>query len=102
MSVNDDTWARLLGHIREGVLLPVVGPDLTVVNIDGVEQTLTSLIVQRLAEKHKLTASRRITTMDQAVAALRRKPGGQDALPGLYRDINDIIKERSGARQAAP
>lgn len=33
MGVNDDFWDDLLSHIRDQVLVPVVGPDLTVVNV---------------------------------------------------------------------
>ena len=51
MGVNDDFWDDLLSHIREQVLVPVVGPDLTVVNVGNAEQTFTSLIGQRLAEQ---------------------------------------------------
>ena len=48
---NEDFWDDLLAHIRQRVLVPVVGPDLTVVNVGNTEQTFTSLIGQRLAER---------------------------------------------------
>ena len=48
---GNDFWDDLLGHIREQVLVPVVGPDLTVVKVGDAEQTLTTFIGQRLAEK---------------------------------------------------
>ena len=37
--------------------MPVVGPDLTVVDVGDTEQTLTSLIGHRLAERYGLTMS---------------------------------------------
>jgi hypothetical protein len=48
---DDDFWDDLLGHIRDQVLVPVVGPDLTVVKVGDAEQTLTTFIGQRLAER---------------------------------------------------
>ena len=50
--MNDENfWDDLLGHIRDQVLVPVVGPDLTVIKVGDAEQTLTTFIGQRLAEK---------------------------------------------------
>jgi hypothetical protein len=47
---NDDFWDDVLRHIRHRVLVPVVGPDLTVAKVSDTEQTLTTLIGRRLAE----------------------------------------------------
>lgn len=55
MNKIEDFWEDLLSHIRQRVLVPVVGPDLTVVDIGDAEQTFTSLIGQRLSEKYHLT-----------------------------------------------
>jgi hypothetical protein len=90
--MNDDFWDDLLGHIRQQVLVPVAGPDLTVVNVGNAEQTFTSLIGQRLAERYHLTVSPGMTTMGEAVAAFLRERG-QDEVERLYRVINDIIAE---------
>jgi len=89
---NEDFWDDLLGHIRQQELVPVVGPDLTVVNVGNAEQTFTSLIGQRLAKKYQLTVSPGITTMGDAVAAFLRERG-HDEVERLYRVINDIIAE---------
>ena len=89
---NEDFWADLLSHIRQRVLVPVVGPDLTVVNVGNTEQTFTSLIGQRLVETYHLTVSPGMTTMGEAVAAFLRERG-QGGVQRLYRVINDIIVE---------
>ena len=48
MGVNDDIfWDHLLGHIEDQRLLPVVGPELTMVRTGNVEQTFSSLIGKR-------------------------------------------------------
>jgi hypothetical protein len=58
---DDDFWDDLLGHIRDQVLVPVVGPDVTVVKVGDAEQTLTTFTGQRLAERFDLTVSPRKT-----------------------------------------
>jgi TIR domain len=90
--VNEETWDDLLGHIRQRVLVPVVGPDVTVVNVGHNQQTLSALIGQRLAEKYELTVSPGMVTMSEAVAGFLRERG-RDEVERLYRVINDIIVE---------
>ena len=92
MGVNDDFWDDLLGHIRDQELVPVVGPDLTVVNVGNTEQTLTSLIGQRLAERYRPDRVAGMMTMGEAVAVFLRERG-RDEVDRLYRVINDIIEE---------
>ena len=57
MGNNEDFWDDLLGHIRDRVLVPVVGPDLAMIDVDNTEQTFDTLIGQRLAERYDLTVS---------------------------------------------
>ena len=90
--MNDDFWDDLLAHIRQRVLVPVVGPDVTVVNDGSADQTFSTLIGQRLVERWNLSVPPGTTTMDEAVAAFVRERG-QDEIERLYRVINDIIVE---------
>jgi TIR domain len=94
MSENDDEvfWEDLFSHIRQRQLVPVVGPDLSVVNVDGAEQTFTSLISHRLVQRYDLSASPEPTTIGKAVTECLRQHG-QDEVDGLYRVINNIIAE---------
>jgi hypothetical protein len=89
---TEDFWADLLSHIRDRVLVPVAGPDLNVVNVDGKEQLLTSVIGRRIADRYGLTVSPGSTTIGEAVAAFLQKRG-QDDGERLYRVINDLILE---------
>ena len=61
-TVVDDFWSNF-AHIRDGVLVPVVGPDLTVVDVGDAEQTFNALIGQRLADRYHLTMPPGLTTM---------------------------------------
>jgi TIR domain/SIR2-like domain len=90
--VNDDFWDDLLEHIRDQKLVTVVGPNVTLVQVDNTEQTLSSLIGQRLAEKYDLTMSPGMT-MGEAVAMYLRERGRDEVELRLYRVINNIIRE---------
>ncbi|MDT5235505.1 MAG: hypothetical protein QOF47_1492 [Mycobacterium sp.] len=94
MSEKDDEvfWEDLLSHIRQRELVPVVGPDLNVVTVDGTEQTFMSLICQRLADRYELSVSPETATIGETVAECLRKQG-QDEVDRLYRVINNIITE---------
>jgi TIR domain len=89
---NDLFWDHLLGHIEDQRLVPVVGPELTVINTDNGEQTFSSLIGQRLASIYQLDTSSEIRTMGEAVAEILHARG-RDEVDLLYGQINRIIKE---------
>ncbi|MFN6544811.1 toll/interleukin-1 receptor domain-containing protein [Mycolicibacterium nivoides] len=88
--MNDEFWGSLLSHIRHQVLVPVVGPDVTVVKVDGSEQRLTTLVGERLTERYGLTVPPGVTTTDQAVAAFLRERG-RDEVDDLYGVIDEIV-----------
>ncbi|MET0164721.1 MAG: toll/interleukin-1 receptor domain-containing protein [Vicinamibacterales bacterium] len=88
---EEEFWADLLAHIRHQVLIPVVGPGVTVAKTANTDQRLTQLIGQRLAETYDLAVSPEVTT-DEAVGAFLRKRG-RDEVDRLYRRIDDIIVE---------
>jgi hypothetical protein len=90
---DEDFWDDLLSDLREQALVPVVGPELTLVKIGNTEQTLTTLIAQRLAEKYELTVSPGMTTMGEAVAVFLKERGPDEVERRLYRVIKDIIRE---------
>ena len=96
MSGNEDFWEDLLSHIRQRILVPVVGPDLGIVDVGNGEQTFSSLIGQRLAERYDLNVAPGVTTMGRAVASFLRERGRDEVWP-LYRVINDVIAKINGS-----
>jgi hypothetical protein len=92
VSGDDDFCDVLLDYIRDRKLVTVVGPDVTVVNVGSAEQTLSSLIGQRLAGLFPLTVSPEMT-LDEAVTAFLRDHGREEVELQLYRVINNIIRE---------
>ena len=92
MAVNDKFWSHLLAHLRQQVLVPVIGPDVTLVKDGDSERTLASLIAERLADQYGLTAPSGITTVGDAVVAFLREHD-RDEVEWLYPGINDIIDD---------
>jgi len=45
---EDDAWDDLLTGIREQNVVPIVGPELVVVEVDGVQDTLERVVARRL------------------------------------------------------
>jgi hypothetical protein len=92
MSRDDDFWDDLLGHVRQQVLVPVVGPNLAVIENGAETQPLTRLIGDRLSARYNLSMPEGPATMDEAVAVFLRERG-RDEAERLYRVINDILTE---------
>ncbi|MFV8048275.1 toll/interleukin-1 receptor domain-containing protein [Mycobacterium sp. 48b] len=88
--MNEEFWGTLLSHIRHQVLIPVVGPDVTVVKVDGAEQRLTTAVGERLAQRFELNVPPGVTTTDRAVAAFLRERG-RDEVDDLYAVIDEIV-----------
>ncbi len=91
--VGDDYfWDDLLDHVREQNLVTVVGPNVTVAKVGNVQQTLDSLICQRLAERFPETVSPGMT-VDEAVAAFLQHRGRDEVELRLYRVIYNIVRD---------
>jgi TIR domain-containing protein len=88
--MSEEFWGNLLRHIRHQVLMPVVGPDVTLVTTGDCEKTLDSVIGQRLAATYGLDVSPEMTTTDAAVSAYLNAHG-RDYVDDLYGAIDDII-----------
>jgi len=93
MAVDEDFWDDLLGHLAEGMLVPVVGPDLLVLPDGDRQVTLSRLLGERLAARYKVAVPWGETgTLDDAVRAVLAEVG-RDKLERLYRVINDALRE---------
>ena len=92
--LDDDLWDDLLGHLKQGVLLPVVGPELsTVAAPDGRRVTVTRLIGERLADRYKLAIDWPAhASLDPAIRAYIAAHGREKA-DRLYRLVNDALAE---------
>lgn len=100
MGGDDSFWASLLAHLRDQVLVPVVGPEICLVNVDGAETTLTAAIGQRLVDRYHLTVAAPVTDMGLAVEAFLREHGREEA-EQLYLVIYELIRELNPVPGAA-
>lgn len=93
MAADEDFWDDLLGHLSEGLLVPVVGPDLSIVSDGGREVTLSRLLGERLAARYKVAVAWGDPgSLDDAVRAVLAS-AGRDKLERLYRVVNDAMHE---------
>ncbi len=101
MAADEDFWDDLLGHLTEGMLVPIVGPDLLMVPGESGEVTLSRLLGERLAARYKVdVAWHDGGTLDDAVRAVLAA-AGRDKLERLYRVINDALREIDPAPPSA-
>jgi hypothetical protein len=86
---TSESWDDLLAYIRDGVLVPVIGPQLLVVDADRPGQTLFEAVSERLAARYRLSLPKGARLSDAVSAVLRTS--GHDESQRLYRVVNDII-----------
>lgn len=97
MLANEDFWDDLLGHLKQGVLVPVVGPELVTVDDGQRRVMLVRRIAERLVERSQLKIDwTPEPCLDEAIAAYLAAKG-RDQSERLYRVVNDILAELAPA-----
>src|SRR5215471_16065300 len=106
MREAEEFWDELLAQIEAGEIIPVVGPELLTVLIEGRETPLYQLLAERLLAKYGLVASigapESDPTANATTVSLRPYHELNDAVcslaqrgrrvQDLYRPINDLLK----------
>ena len=92
MADNEEFWDDLLAHIRQRVLVPITGPELTIVKDGDDVRPLTEVIARRLMDRYDLDIPPTRMTMGEAAAAFLRQRG-RDEAERLYRLVSDIIDQ---------
>ena len=77
------------------MLIPVTGPDLNTVTVDGACRTLTELIADRLVKKYDLDVPSTHMTMGDAAGRIHPQTRQGRRARRLYRIVNDIIDRAS-------
>jgi len=107
MREAEEFWDELLAQIEAGEIIPVVGPELLTVLVEGRETPLYQVLAERLLAKYGLVAStgapesepaagattvslRPHHELNDAVCALVAQRGRR--VQDLYRPINDLLK----------
>ena len=101
ITVDEDIWDDVLAYIEEGTLVPVLGPDLLLVEHEERQVPLYRLVAEQLAKRYRLDVSLSSDAeLDQVVRAyLKRDP--RASVSDLYRPIRDCLKGLS-AKAPAP
>lgn len=90
---QQEVWDVLLEHIERGLVIPVIGPELAVVFVDGVNLTVDEYVAQRLAEQLGLPVGDDVDgdgrfTLNDVVAGAIRDNKPRDM---LYAKVNSIL-----------
>jgi hypothetical protein len=92
---TSEFWDDLLAYIKDGVLVPVIGPQLLVIDADRPGQKLFEAVAERLAARYQLALPAGTNSLSDAVSAVLQARG-RDESQRLYRVVNDIITSLSG------
>lgn len=86
-------WDDILAHLRQRVLLPVVGPDLVAVAEGGRVVNLSRLIGERLLQRSRIPAEWEERSSLEHAVRMYLAAKGRDQSDRLYRVVNDILTE---------
>jgi TIR domain-containing protein/SIR2-like protein len=110
----EEFWEDLLAFIEDGRVVPIVGPELHTIVINGQELPLYCVLAERLLQKYGLqgyhasspapqadnqVGLRKHLELNDAVCELLRR--GRRAVD-LYRPINDLLRGLLGAEPTIP
>lgn len=93
MPDQDNFWDELLTYIEAHSVIPVVGPELVIVEHDGRREPYYRLLARELATRLKIGDPDRATTLDEVVGAYLAKPGSRRQ--SVYRELGDLAGKLS-------
>ena len=88
MPDQDSFWDELLAYIEAHSVIPIVGPELVVVENDGRLEPYHQLLARELATRLKVGELGEGATLDHVVGAYLAKPGSRRQ--SVYRELGDI------------
>ena len=86
MPDQDSFWDELLAYIEAHSVIPIVGPELVMVEHEGRLEPYHRLLARELATRLKVGSE--AATLDQVVGAYLAKPGSRRQ--SVYRELGDI------------
>jgi hypothetical protein len=93
MPANEEFWDDILGHLKQRVLVPIVGPRLLTIADGSRAVTLSRLVGERLAHRYDLPIlwTDQLDLNDAVRAYFSARGRGESER--LYRVVNDILSE---------
>ena len=93
MPASEDFWDDILGHLRDRVILPVVGPEIVTVQDGDRRVSLSRLLGERVAARYQLDVSWGPSSgLGDAVGTFLAARGSREA-ERLYRVVNDLVSD---------
>jgi hypothetical protein len=90
---QNDFWDELLTYVEARSVIPVVGPELVIVDHDGRREPYYRLLARELAARLKLGDPGEAATFDQVLGTYLAKPGSRRQ--SVYRELGDIAGKLS-------
>ena len=90
---QSDLWGELLTYIEARSVIPIVGPELVLVDYDGRREPYYRLLARELAMRLRLGDLGQDATFDRVVGAYLAKPGSRRQ--SVYRELGDIAGKLS-------
>jgi hypothetical protein len=91
MLADEDFWDDILGHLKQSVLVPIIGPELLTTTDGERHITVARLIGESLASRYKLTVQWSNQAVLDDVVRAYVAVNGRDKAERLYRIVNDIL-----------
>jgi hypothetical protein len=89
----DSFWDELLSYVEAHSVIPVVGPEMVLVDHQGRREPFYRLLARELATRLKLDNPGEAATLDQVVGAYLARPGSRRQ--SVYRELGDIAGKLS-------
>jgi len=84
----NDIWDELLTYVEAHSVIPVIGPELAIVEYQGRLEPYYRLLARELATRLKLDDPGEAPTLNKVVGAYLTKPGSRRQ--SVYRELGDI------------
>lgn len=81
-------WDEFLSFVDAGSVIPVIGPELAVLDYEGRRLTFQQLLAQELAAKFSLTCLGDAPCLHEVVCAWLARPGAKRQ--AMYRELGDM------------
>ena len=88
MPDQDSFWDELLAYIEAHSVIPIVGPELVIVDHDGRLEPYHRLLARELAARLKVGDLGEAATLNEVVGGYLAKPGSRRQ--SVYRELGDI------------
>ena len=84
-------WDELLAFVEAKSVIPVIGPDLAVVEYDGRREPYQQVLARQLAIRLKLTNVSASPNLHEVVGAYLERPGAKRQ--AIYRELGDLASK---------